>query len=273
MKFSSALVALVAASIASAEVTWEFKKYDNGVEVDFEEGPATKFQTQVLQRVSDARKRNRASFAGRKAATTVTSSNWCGAAVTGSDYTSVVGTWTVATLSRRSGQSSSSDPALAQWVGIDGYSNDALIQGGTLSQLEGSSQENYAWTEMLPASLKQISLTVKTGDSITTNVTATGTDSGTVTIINNTRGTSVVGKVSGGTKLSQTAAEWILEDFESGSSLVEFAGFPTQTFTGTAVHSGTSESPASATLIDIVQSSKTLCSATLSGSTVEMTDS
>nr|GAT57502.1 acid proteinase A [Mycena chlorophos] len=159
MKFASALVALVSASLVAAEVEWTFKKFQDGVEVPFEEGPQTRFQSQAMKKVSEARKRNRASFAGRKAATTVESSNWCGAAVTGTTYSSVVGTWTVATLSRRSGQSSASDPALAQWVGIDGYSDDALIQGGTLSQLEGSSQENYAWTEMLPASLKEISLT------------------------------------------------------------------------------------------------------------------
>nr|GAT46915.1 acid proteinase A [Mycena chlorophos] len=269
MKFAAALIALVSASLVSAEVTWSFKKFQDGVEVPFEEGPPTKFQSQALQRVREARKRSR--IERRAGAVTVESSNWCGAAVTGTTFSSVVGSWTVPTLSRRSGQSSSSDPALAQWVGIDGFNNDALIQGGTLSELEGNSQENFAWTEMLPASLREVSLTVDTGDHITTNVTATSATSGTVTIQNTSRGTSIVGTVSGGTRLSQNSAEWILEDFESGNSLVAFAGFPTQTFTGSAIRSGTSVSPSTATLIDIVQSS-TLCSATLSGSTVSMTD-
>ncbi|KAF7318354.1 Acid proteinase A [Mycena chlorophos] len=273
MKFAAALVALISASLVSSEVVWSFKKYQDGVEVDFEEGPVTKFQSQALQKVSDARrKRIDSRIAGRSTQTTVTSSNWCGAAVTGTTFSSVVGTWTVPAITRRSGQSSGSEPAISQWVGIDGYSDDALIQGGTISQLVSGSQQNAAWTEMLPAASKDVSLTVETGDKITVNVTATGTSSGTVTLENVTRGTSVVGKVSGGSRLSQNSAEWILEDFEEGSSLVAFAGFPTSTFTGSAIKSGTSVSPASATLIDIVQSS-TLCSATLSGSTVELSDS
>ncbi|KAJ7024954.1 peptidase G1 [Mycena alexandri] len=223
-----------------------------------------------MLKVGEARKRNRLN--GRASAATVQSSNWCGAAVTGTGFTSVVGTWTVPTLSLRSGQSANSEPALAQWVGIDGFSDSSLIQGGTLSQIVGGGQENVAWTEMLPAALREVSLTVGTGDSITTNVTMTSTTSGTVTIRNNSRGTSIVGTVSGGTRLSGTSAEWILEDFESGSSLVPFAAFPTSTFTGSAVHSGSSVTPSTATLIDIVQNSE-LCSATLSGTTVSVRDS
>jgi len=266
----AAITAILAASLASAEVTWTFRKFENGTEVPFTAGPQTKFQSQAMIKIGEARKRNRLN--GRAAGATVESSNWCGAALTGSGFTSVTGTWTVPAITLRSGQSSSSDPALAQWVGIDGFSNDALIQGGTLSELESGRQENFAWTEMLPASLRQVSLTVDTGDSITTTVTMTSTTSGSVTIENNTRGTSIVGTVSGGTRLSGTSAEWILEDFESGSSLVAFAGFPTSTFTGSAVKSGTSTSPSSATLIDLDQSSE-LCSATLSGTTISLKDS
>ncbi|KAJ7208965.1 peptidase G1 [Mycena pura] len=218
-------------------------------------------------KVGEARKRNRLN--GRAAGATVTSSNWCGAALTGSGFTSVVGTWTVPTITLRSGQSSGS---ISQWVGIDGFSDSALIQGGTLSQLSGGRQSNVAWTEMLPAASRDVSLTVDTGDSITTNVTMTSTTSGTVTIKNNSRGTSIVGTVSGGTRLSASSAEWILEDFESGSSLVAFAGFPASTFTGSAVRSGSSVSPSGSTLIDLVQNSE-LCSATLSGTTVSLRDS
>lgn len=267
---AAAITTILAASLVTAEVTWTFQKFENGVEVPFTAGPRTKFQSQAMIKIGEARKRNRLN--GRASGVTVESSNWCGAAVTGTGFTSVVGTWTVPTLSLRSGQSANSEPALAQWVGIDGFSNDALIQGGTLSEIVGSGQENFAWTEMLPASLREVSLTVDTGDSITTNVTMTSTTSGSVTIKNNRSGSSIVGTVSGGTRLSGASAEWILEDFESGSSLVAFAGFPTSTFTGSAIHSGTTVSPATATLIDIVQNSE-LCSATLSGSAVSVKDS
>ncbi|KAJ6481981.1 putative aspergillopepsin-2 precursor [Mycena sanguinolenta] len=267
---AAAITALLAASLVTAEVTWTFQKFENGVEVPFTEGPATRFQSQAMAKVGEARKRNRLN--GRAAGVTVQSSNWCGAAVTGTGFTSVSGSWTVPTLSLRSGQSASSEPALAQWVGIDGFSNSALIQGGTLSEIVGGGQQNFAWTEMLPAALREVSLTVGTGDHITTNVTMTSATSGTVTIQNTSRGTSIVGTVSGGTRVTGASAEWILEDFESGSSLIAFAGFPTSTFTGTAVRSGTSVSPATATLIDIVQNSE-LCSATLSGTTVSVKDS
>jgi len=267
---AAAITAILAASLATAEVTWTFQKFENGVEVPFTAGPQTKFQSQAMLKVGETRKRNRLN--GRASGATVQSSNWCGAAVTGTGFTSVVGTWTIPTISLRSGQSASSDPAISQWVGIDGFSDSSLIQGGTLSQLVGGRQENVAWTEMLPAASRDVSLTVDTGDSITTTVTMTSTTSGTVTIENTTRGTSIVGTVSGGTRLSATSAEWILEDFESGSSLVSFAGFPTSTFTGSATRSGTSVSPSTATLIDLVQNSE-LCSATLSGSTVSLRDS
>jgi len=267
---AAVITAILAASLATAEVTWTFQKFENGVEVPIPAGPQTKFQSQAMLKVSEARKRNRLN--GRASGATVQSSNWCGAAVTGSGFSSVVGTWTVPTLSLRSGQSANSDPALAQWVGVDGFSNSALIQGGTLSQLVGGRQQNFAWTEMLPAALREVSLTVDTGDSISTNVTMTSATSGTVSIINNSRGTSIVGTVSGGTRLSGTSAEWILEAFESGSSLIAFAAFPASTFTGSAVHSGGSVTPSGATLIDLVQNSE-LCSATVSGSTVSVRDS
>jgi len=267
---AAAITAILAASLATAEVTWTFQKFENGVEVPFSAGPSTRFQSQAMIKVGEARKRNRLN--GRASAATVQSSNWCGASVTGTGFTSVIGTWTVPTLSLRSGQSAASDPSLAQWVGIDGFSNSALIQGGTLSELVGGRQENFAWTEMLPASLREVSLTVNTGDRITTNVTMTSATSGTVAIENTTRGTSIVGTVSGGTRLSGTSAEWILEDFESGSSLVAFAAFPTSTFTGSAIRSGASVNPSTATLIDLVQNSE-LCSATVSGTTVSVRDS
>jgi hypothetical protein len=116
---------------------------------------------------------------------------------------------------------------------------------------------------------------VSTGDTITTNVTMTSTTSGTVTIHNTKTGQSVVGKVSGGTTLQGASAEWILEDFESGGGLVPFAAFPTSTFTGNEaiLSTGKTETADGATLIDIVQSSKELCSATESGNVITVKDS
>ncbi|KAJ7907590.1 hypothetical protein B0H13DRAFT_1879423 [Mycena leptocephala] len=86
---AAAITAILAASLATAEVTWTFQKFENGTEV-FSAGPQTMFQSQAMINVGEARKRNRLN--GRASAATVTSSNWCGAALTGSGFTSVVGT-------------------------------------------------------------------------------------------------------------------------------------------------------------------------------------
>jgi Peptidase A4 family len=67
-------------------------------------------------------------------------------------------------------------------------------------------------------------------------------------------------------------AEWIVEDYEEGSSLVKLANWGTVTFTGaTAKTATTSENAASAQILDIEQNGKVLTSVTVSGSTVSDT--
>lgn len=61
--------------------------------------------------------------------------------------------------------------------------------------------------------------------------------------------------------LCEYNAEWIVEDFEEGSSLVNFANFGTVEFTGcSAVKSGSTVGTSGATIIDIEQSNKVLTS-------------
>lgn len=124
--------------------------------------------------------------------------------------------------------------------------------------------------------LRPAAHTVSTGDSITTNVTVTSSSGGIVTMRNNSRGSAIVATVTGATGsdiIQGTSAEWIVEDLESGSSLVVFPAFPTSSFTGaSAIESGTSVSPPAGTTIDLVQGVE-LCSATISGTTVSVRDS
>ncbi len=113
---------------ALAEVKWSFRTYQDGIEIATAEGPNTKFQTNVAQRVESARLKKRVDVF----------TNWCGAAqttTTSNPFKSVVGTWVVPSISLRSGQTNRNEPSIAQWVGIDGLSNGALIQGGTLTQV------------------------------------------------------------------------------------------------------------------------------------------
>ncbi len=110
---------------------------------------------------------------------------------------------------------------------------------------------------------------MRAGDEIKLTVTASSTTSGTAVIENVTRGQTVSKSLSSSAKLCQENAEWIVEDFEEGDSLVPFADFGTVQFTsasaGTA--SGTL-TPAGATLINIEQNGKILTSASASGSGV-----
>lgn len=116
-------------------------------------------------------------------------------------------------------------------------------------------------------------ISISAGDSITVTVTATSTTAGTATVKNNSKGTSVTHTFSGQSQaLQELNAEWIVEDFESGSSLVPFADFGTVTFTGASA-SGSSGTvgPSGATLIDIEQSGKVLTSVSTTSSSVTVT--
>ncbi|KAI0809437.1 peptidase A4 family-domain-containing protein [Xylaria sp. FL0064] len=209
---------------------------------------------------------------GNITATTVESSNWGGAAIVTSGVTEVSGTFTVPKPSAPSGGSSRTDYCGAAWVGIDGYSNSALIQTGVLWCVEGSSYEYEAWYEYLPAALIYYSgFSVTAGSAVTVTVTKTSTSGGVTTI--SSGGQSASHTFSGqSTKLQGASAEWIVEDFTSGNSLVPFANFGTVTFTGaTAVINGAtvSASSDSPVTIDLVSSSGSiLTDTTISGSTV-----
>lgn len=109
-------------------------------------------------------------------------------------------------------------------------------------------------------------------------VVATSKTSGTATIDNVTTGKTVTETFTGVTdgSLCEYNAEWIVEDFEectgSSCSLVPFADFGTVTFTSpSAVESGTTVYPSSATIIDIEQSGKVLTSCSASSSEVTCT--
>lgn len=101
-------------------------------------------------------------------------------------------------------------------------------------------------------------------------VTASSKTAGKATIKNVTTGKSVSHSFSneGGLgSLCETNAEWIVEDFEEGGGMVEFADFGTVTFTGASAKSGSSTVGVSgATIIDIEQNSQILTDCSTSGS-------
>lgn len=113
-------------------------------------------------------------------------------------------------------------------------------------------------------------ITISAGDTITVTVTATSTKAGTAVVENVSKGTSVTHTFSSQSKaLQELNAEWIVEDFSEGYSLVPFADFGTVTFTdATAIGSNGSVGPSGATLIDIEQDGEVLTSSSTTSTTV-----
>ena len=193
------------------------------------------------------------------------SENWSGAVLTsppsGQLWTTVTGQFNVPTPSRPSGSSSGTFAASA-WVGIDGdTAQNSILQSGIDFQISGRDTIEYdTWFEWYPLDAEDFNgPSLSAGDIVQVTVTATSSTSGTVVLENLTTGESVSTDVSAPDKsaaLAQQNAEWIVEDFEEGDSLVNFADFNTITFTN-AVASTASEDvgTSGATIIEIESSS------------------
>lgn len=199
------------------------------------------------------------------------SSNWAGAVLVGSGYKSVTGTITVPTPKRPSGGSSSTQYAASAWVGIDGDTcSSAILQTGVDFYIRGSTVSFDAWYEWYPDYAYDFTgITVSAGDKIKMTVTASSTSGGSAVIQNLSTGKTVTKTFSGeGNRLCETNAEWIVEDFSSGNSLVPFANFGTVTFTGASVTttSGSTLGVSGAEVLDIRQGGTVLTSCSTSGS-------
>ena len=173
---------------------------------------------------------------------TTTTSNWSGYAVTaptGSTFTSVVGSWTVPTVTASPDTSSGH---AAFWVGLDGFNSGSVEQLGVEADYSNSSGSSYyAWTELYPAGSSYISgFTVHPGDAITASVTYTGINSTsgnqdfTLAIQDTTTGENYTDNTStSGVKLH--SAEWIAEapsTLSNGSlKVLPLANFGSATFT------------------------------------------
>ena len=138
-----------------------------------------------------------------------TSLNWSGYALTGSNFSNVVGTWKVpsvltpTTMKRKARYSSS-------WVGIDGYNNSHLIQAGTEQDWVHGTKIYQAWWEILPAPETPIpSLTIHPGDAMSVSITEGASAMWTIQVSDTTTNKtfSVVRSYLG----PRTSAEWIHE--------------------------------------------------------------
>jgi hypothetical protein len=151
-------------------------------------------------------------FLGVRPDGTVMSPNWSGYVVTGSQFTSAQGSWTVPSVDCSRTPNSES----AFWVGIDGYLNSSqtVEQTGTDSDCRGTTPRYYAWYEFYPHGSVIIDrVTVAPGDVMSASVEYSNSEF-TLTITNQTTGHSFskTGTVQGARRSS---AEWIVEKPEA----------------------------------------------------------
>ncbi|KAH8682642.1 hypothetical protein BX600DRAFT_47934 [Xylariales sp. PMI_506] len=199
------------------------------------------------------------------------STNWAGAVLVGTGYNAVTATFVVPTPKAPTGGSAAKSYAASAWVGIDGDTcTTSILQTGVDFTVEAGRSSFQAWYEWYPAYAYNFELAIEAGHTIEMTVTATSKRTGSAVIKNTSTGKSVTHTFTSQTKsLCETNAEWIVEDFEEGSSLVPFADFGSVTFQD-AVYN-TNKAPTGATIIDLRQSGKVLTETTVSGDTIKVT--
>nr|GAT54283.1 predicted protein [Mycena chlorophos] len=180
------------------------------------------------------------------------SQNWAGASFESAKntYKAVTGSFVVPTPSAPKGGSGSY--AASAWVGIDGDTCETGILQTGVDFTVDNGKVSYD------------------GDTINVTVVAASTTSGTATITNESTGVTVSKSLKSSAKLCFENAEWIVEDFEEGDSLVKFADFGSVTFTNAVatLQSGGTTGPTGAVLIDIEQSNKVLTSTSTTSDSV-----
>lgn len=202
------------------------------------------------------------------------SSNWSGAVITsppaGETFDGVSASFVVPTPKAPSGSSSRGTYSASAWVGIDGdtYQN-AILQTGVDFTITNGKVSYDAWYEWFPDYAYDFSISISPGDTIRASVSSTSSTAGVAVIENLTTGKTVTKSLTSSSALGGQNAEWIVEDYEEGSSLVSLANWGSVVFTDATASTGSSSLDAStASVIDIKQSNKVLTTVTIDGSTV-----
>ena len=157
---------------------------------------------------------------GRDTAGTANSYNWDGYVVTGTDFTSAKGSWTVPA----STCSKTPNSLAFIWVGIDGWTDDTVEQAGTAGFCNKTTPSYYAWYEFYPAASVAIStVPVKPGDKMSAQISYKNSEF-TIEITDETTGKSfsITKAVSGA---DRSSAEWIAEAPTVVTGIVNLADF------------------------------------------------
>jgi len=156
-----------------------------------------------------------------------TSPNWCGY-VAATDFkgtsadgtvTYVGGSWTIPVI-----WPATDETYCAVWVGMDGYLNDVVERIGTCHNWVNNSQQNFAWFEIYPRGVYEISnFPVANGDVIGAEVSYQGHSTFKLAIYNYTQGVSTVipSTLTLSTSSLRSSAQWIVES-TLGEDFYEF---------------------------------------------------
>jgi hypothetical protein len=128
------------------------------------------------------------------------------------------------------------------WVGIDGdtYSG-AILQAG-IDFYSDSTRQNRAWYEWYPAYATNVpNFSVNSGDTIVTIVRSNSPSEGVAIIENRSTGQNVSQTVSAPAPtatLTGQNADWIVEEFQSGETVVILPEFGEVRFSGAQAEAG-----------------------------------
>ena len=165
------------------------------------------------------------------------STNWSGYADTGSNFSTVTGSW------REPGASCSRSTTYAAfWVGIDGYTSDSVEQDGTFIECYQRTAYQYSWWEMYPTNdIQVVGESVAAGDSISASVVRSG-DSYTLSVKDSTHSANSFTTTQSCSGCSNSSAEWIAEApcCTSSGGILPLADFGTWTEGGATVTEGSS---------------------------------
>ncbi|PLB36050.1 A4/G1 family peptidase [Aspergillus candidus] len=214
----------------------------------------------------------------RKAGANVAySNNWAGAVrekpPPEGPYTAVTATFAVPAPTAVSGQETEAGSA---WVGIDGDTySAAILQTGVDFYDEGGKTRNNAWFEWYPEHAVDFEeLTVNTGDVIVAIVESFSPYRGLAVIENRSTGkkvSRVVSAPNAQATLKGENADWVVEDFQAGESMVALADFSEVVFWGVEARAGGRRFNADgATVIELQQGDKILTEVTAQGDLVSV---
>lgn len=187
---------------------------------------------------------------GANSVTDYTSENWAGYFATdashGTDFTAVSAQWVEPSVT-----CTKKGAWAAFWVGMDGWWNGEVEQGGSEAECFGGTASYSVWWEMFPHNEIQTGFSIRPGDTITASVTyVAGTKEFDIVVKDVTSGKTLTEDtkcLSGQNGCPRTSAEVISEDVGGGSApdglyyLPDYgtAAYQSASLTNTSGHTGT----------------------------------